>query len=81
MRSGQPQIGYLYGTPKGRTAEVVAFRSIGVTDMLATARPVGTVEVVAFRYMGGTVVHLAPLEEVQDWIRMPQDAWAEEGER
>lgn len=71
MRSGRPEIGNLYVTGGGRTVEIRAVRAVECLDMVDTANPVGTVDVIAYQFLGGKVVHLAAVNEVQDWVKVP----------
>lgn len=71
MRSGKPAVGSLYVTSGGRTVEVLAVESVECLDMVETANPVGSAEVIAYRFLGGGVIHLAALHGVQDWVKVP----------
>ena len=71
MHTGKPDPGALYATSSGRTAEVVAYAALNATSLVESHLPVATTEVIAWRYLGGSVVHLTSLEDVMDWIKVP----------
>lgn len=68
MRTGPAEVGNLYATTGGRTVEIVAAGSVECID---SAAPVGSTEVIAYHFLGGSVVHLVAVSEVQEWIRVP----------
>lgn len=71
MRTGKPEVGALYVTSAGRTVEIVAVASVECLDMVETANPVGSAEVIAYRFMGGSTVRLSAVHAVQDWAKVP----------
>lgn len=71
MKTGKPDPGTLYATSSGRTAEVLAYKALNATSMVESHLPVATTEVIAWSYLGGSVVHISSLEDVLDWIRVP----------
>lgn len=69
--SGKPHPGSLYATTNGRTAEVVAYEALDATSLVDSPLPVATTEVIAWKYLGGTIVHISSLDDVQDWVKVP----------
>lgn len=72
MKTGKPGQGDLYATSSGRTAEVVAYAALDATSLVDSPLPVATTEVIAWRYLGGSVVHITSLDDVMDWIKIPE---------
>lgn len=72
MRSGIPATGNLYVTPRGRTVEILAVKSVEYTDTVNTHAPVGAVFVIAFRFAGATVVHLTTVEDAGEWVKVQE---------
>lgn len=73
MQNGSPRRGDLYSTTSGRTAEILAHESLEVTSMVESPLPVARAEVIAWRYVGGSIVHLSSVDDVQEWIKVPGD--------
>lgn len=73
MKDGAPRRGFLYSTTSGRTAEILAHESLEVTSMVDSPLPVARAEVIAWKYVGGSVVHLASVDDVREWIKVPGD--------
>jgi len=72
MRSGSPAAGDLYTTPRGRTVEILAVKSVEFTGVVDVYAPVGSTEVIAFRFVGGSVIHLTTRDDVVEWIKVQE---------
>lgn len=72
MRSGSPAPGDLYTTPRGRTVEILAVKHVEFTGVVDSYAPVGTTEVIAFRFVGADVVHLTVRDDVSEWIKVQE---------
>lgn len=72
MKSGSPAAGDLYTTPRGRTVEILAVKPVEFTGVVESYAPVGSTEVIAFKFVGGHVVHLTTRDDVQEWVRVQE---------
>lgn len=72
MKSGSPTAGDLYTTPRGRTVEILAVKPVEFTGVVESYAPVGSTEVIAFKFVGGHAVHLTTRDDVQEWVRVQE---------
>jgi hypothetical protein len=59
-----PQPGEMWSTGKGRTVEIVA------ADTVADADGYPELEVVAYRFLGGSMVHLRAVSSLTNWKKV-----------
>lgn len=61
-----PQPGQFWATSKGRTVEIVARDEVEESGMWDDA----TVDVVAYRFLGGAVIHLRAVGSLTNWTEV-----------
>lgn len=67
-RPTPPRPGDLYAHSNGRNVEILAVEPLAEEDALGD---IDEVNAVAWRYIGGTFVHLTTLSHAKSWHRLP----------
>lgn len=62
-----PQPRQLWSTPTGRTVEIVARETVRTSNAWDEA---SEIDVVAFHFVGGTMIHLRSAEGLKSWRKM-----------
>lgn len=62
-----PQPGEFWATSKGRTVEIVAR---DVVDERAFYEVTGRVDTVAYKFLGGSMIHLRAVSTLKDWTKV-----------
>lgn len=60
-----PQPGQFWTTSKGRTVEILARDEIEINDDYGF--PMGEADVVAYKFLGGSMIHLRTVASLKDW--------------
>lgn len=63
MSEPDPQPGEFWATPKGRTVEILARNEVA-------NRWTEEVDVIAYQFLGGTMLHLRSVASLTDWKKV-----------
>ncbi len=65
MSTPDPQPGQFWSTSKGRTVEILARDKVEQAEY--QWQPEAEIDTVAYKFLGGTMIHLRSVESLRDW--------------